>query len=230
MESVGIIIIVISILLLILFVWGSFFYALFMSLKVFVFSILKFFAKSINNKPVQDETELDIWEPVDRHVPDILFGKGIKHDFPHFFQQTSNVTIKNIESMCEWLLECDYVQDIVQFLKKEHWQHPVEFEQTKKGDCEDSALWVWRKLVELGYQAEFVVGMWVGDTRHSAHAWVVFDDKGERYLFETVIKDRKKMITPLNDIGPSYIPFAAVNGEFKRCAYMGLLHWHQTKR
>ena len=57
------------------------------------------------------------------------------------------------------------------------WQHPSSFEELRRGDCEDFALWAWRKLAELGIDAEFFVGRILSVEEPDVdrqHAWVVF--------------------------------------------------------
>ena len=68
------------------------------------------------------------------------------------------MAVKSLQEICEWLVGCDYADDEAFFNEPDFWQHPVMFEQTRKGDCEDHALWAWRKLVELGFEAELVRG------------------------------------------------------------------------
>jgi len=67
----------------------------------------------------------------------------------------STVCVNDIAAICEWLADCEYVRDPVH--ERDFWQHPKTFEQLRKGDCEDHALWAWRKLTELGIPAEFYV-------------------------------------------------------------------------
>ena len=72
------------------------------------------------------------------------------------------------------------------------WQQPCAFEQSRRGDCEDFALWAWRKLVEMGVDAEFYVGrVMCGDDPVSArqHAWVVYRVDDE-FLFEPRPRER----------------------------------------
>ena len=72
--------------------------------------------------------------------------------------------------------------DEEQFGMDDYWQPPEEFEQRRKGDCDDYAMWTWRQLVELGYDARFVLGRC---TRYGiGHAWVTFHMNGEYFLLE----------------------------------------------
>src|SRR5205085_1473130 len=68
--------------------------------------------------------------------------------FAWYFEGQSAVTVGSVDDVCEWLLECEYVHDPELFHEPDFWQHPRTFERLRKGDCEDHALWAWRKLVE----------------------------------------------------------------------------------
>jgi hypothetical protein len=46
----------------------------------------------------------------------------------------------------------------VLFGEADFWQHPSTFERLRTGDCEDFAVWAWRKLIELGYDVDLVAG------------------------------------------------------------------------
>jgi predicted transglutaminase-like cysteine proteinase len=41
------------------------------------------------------------------------------------------------------------------FNRSHEREHPGAFERRRRGDCEDFALWAWRKLAEVGVDAEF---------------------------------------------------------------------------
>jgi len=78
------------------------------------------------------------------------------------------------------------VSDKEQFGKDEYWQPPEDFEKTRKGDCEDFALWTWRQLLSLGLDARFVAGK---HGRYGAgHAWVTFEKDGKQYLVEPQLR------------------------------------------
>jgi hypothetical protein len=72
------------------------------------------------------------------------------------------------------------VSDKEQFGQNEYWQPPEHFEKTRKGDCDDFALWTWRELLSMGYDARFVAGC----KRHHGHAWVTFKQDSKHYLVE----------------------------------------------
>ncbi|NUO02485.1 MAG: transglutaminase-like cysteine peptidase [Saprospiraceae bacterium] len=92
------------------------------------------------------------------------FANGSQHEFGWYLTGKSEVPIHSLEGVIAWLKTCTYVHDQKLFGKRDHWQHPLEFEKTKQGDCEDHALWAWRKLIELGLRTEFVVGIYKDQT------------------------------------------------------------------
>ena len=70
----------------------------------------------------------------------------------------SVIDVHDTKDMAEFLRKCKYVRDKEQFDQKDYWQTPDEFEKNMKGDCEDFALWSWRKFVDLGEDARFAYG------------------------------------------------------------------------
>jgi len=62
---------------------------------------------------------------------------------------------------------------------------PEDFEQTRRGDCDDFALWTWRQLLGLGYNARFVVGS--AGRYGTGHAWVTFADGDKTFLVEALL-------------------------------------------
>ena len=74
------------------------------------------------------------------------------------------------------------MSDEEQFGEKDYWQPPEQFEESKKGDCEDFALWAWRQLLQMNYDARFVAG--VSGRYREGHAWVTFEKNGKYFLLE----------------------------------------------
>ncbi len=111
------------------------------------------------------------------------FGSGCKNDWPWFFEGSSVVEVSSLKDVFDWLHGCEYIGDQELFNESDFWQHPVTFENLRKGDCEDHAPWAWRKLVEMGVPAEFVVGRMKSES-DSRHAWVMYEKGGETLLLE----------------------------------------------
>jgi hypothetical protein len=166
------------------------------------------------------------WERVPMDVPAAAFGLGSRCQFPQYFQGESTVEVTSIDDMVEWLRTCEYVSDTEQFHEADVWQEPCAFERRQRGDCEDFALWAWRKLAELGVDAEFYVGqVRCGDRPQASrqHAWVVYRAKGEVVLFEPAAQERHRMIQPLAAVKHEYVPHFAVDRRFVTSAFVGCL-------
>ena len=168
----------------------------------------------------------DSWESVTSFlVTPQIFGSGSCRNFPWYMEGESTVPVSVVDDICVWLAECEYVPDEELFNECDFWQHPRTFEHLRKGDCEDHALWAWRKLIELGHPAELFVGQWFagGGDRHGRHAWVVFERDGVRLLFEAVSKDQAGMIRPLSDARTEYSPHFSVDHVFTMRSHAGYL-------
>ncbi len=170
----------------------------------------------------------DPWARFEYRVPVRRYGLGAKHDFGWYLEGDSSVAIASIDEIQEWLLSCEYVRDPELFHEADFWQHPTTFERLRQGDCEDHALWAWRKLLELGYDADLVSGRclpWSPDASDAqrGHVWVVFRKDGDAYLFETVAKSRDGMIRRLADVASAYRPEFGVDRLRNRYAFNGFL-------
>ncbi len=148
-------------------------------------------------------------------IPFRRFGNGSQNDFRWYFERESQVQPATVAEICHWLKQCRYVSDEEQFNSRDHWLHPVEFEVSRQGDCEDHALWAWRKLVELGIPAEFVVGQakWTSDHPTEAHAWVTYMQDGRSYLLEATGKST--LIYPLEKTASRYHPWYSIDQDFQ---------------
>ena len=167
----------------------------------------------------------DPWQRFASPVPLHRYGIGAQQDFPWYFEGPSNVTVSSLEDVRTWLLTCEYARDPDLFQKRDFWQHPRTFEHLRRGDCEDFALWTWRKLVELGYEAELIAGQWQEVSEGwSPHAWVVFHKPDGPYLFDAVIRSHRHMVRPLQEVQAQYLPEVSVDGRFTRYAYGGYLY------
>jgi hypothetical protein len=158
-------------------------------------------------------------------VPVQRFGAGSVNDFRSYFKGASTVDARSLEEVCAWLLDCRYTSDQDLFHQPDFWQHPLQFEQLRQGDCEDHALWAWRKLVELGYRAELVSGDYRRrDGSWHGHVWVCFEQEGDRYLLEAIAKNKAEMVRLLDSAKADYCPNVAVGSDFGRFGFHGYLH------
>lgn len=154
-----------------------------------------------------------------------LFGSGCKKDWSWYFEGESTVKVRDLEDILKWLAECEYVSDKELFVEEDFWQHPITFERIRKGDCEDHALWAWRKLTELGISAEFACGKTLDSESHSRHAWVTYKIGRRIYLLETTCKSTAEMVYPLPIAKDLYQPHVAVGSDFKTYVYDGILSY-----
>jgi len=167
----------------------------------------------------------DPWQRFSRRMPVRQFGRGSWHPFPWYFEGESRVQVASVDDVCDWLLGCTYVSDDELFHESDYWQHPSTFERIRQGDCEDYALWAWRKLVELGLEAELMSGIWQppGDTAEG-HVWVRFRHQGRDFILETVTNSRSTMVRPVDEVRSEYVPHAGVDERFLQHAYYGYFH------
>ena len=164
------------------------------------------------------------WERVPARVPVKAFGPGSQVPFVEYFKGESRVPVRSLDDIVAWLQTCEYVSDLEQFHERDHWQHPGHFERLRRGDCEDFALWAWRKLAEVGIDAEFCVGRVVcgtGAEIDRQHAWVIYRVNGTAFLFEPAARSPSRMIRPLVDAMDGYVPHFAVNHRFDTNAFAG---------
>jgi len=116
--------------------------------------------------------------------PDQSRHSRFSSTFPFGSYVSHPLTVKcnSLEDLRAFLRKCRYVSDEVQFGKKDYWMPPQDFERSRKGDCEDFALYAWRQLLEMGFKTRFVGGT-VGDSP-LGHAWVTFEKGGKHFLLE----------------------------------------------
>ena len=166
------------------------------------------------------------WERVPMDVPATAFGPGSRWQFPTTSKARAASRSRSIDDIVDWLGTCEYVSDAEQFHERDVWQQPCAFEQRQRGDCEDFALWAWRKLAEIGVDAEFYVGRVICGGEPAIdrqHAWVVYRADREDVLFEPAARDRQRMIRPLSAVKDAYVPHFAVDRRFVTSAFVGCL-------
>lgn len=162
------------------------------------------------------DAHADPWVSMEMPVAARTFGMACDRDFPSYLEGPSRVSIQSIEELCAWLRGCEAMDDQTLFFQSDYWQHPVTFEQIRKGDCEDHALWAWRQLHRLNVPARFVAGLW----RDIPHTWVICRNDGVDTLIETTAKS-SNMLLPLEDARPFYCPALAVDRDCRTYVYQG---------
>ena len=166
------------------------------------------------------------WERVPIEVPAAAFGPGSRCQFSHYFEGDSRVAVTSIDDIVNWLGTCEYTSDLEQFHEPDVWQEPCAFERRQRGDCEDFALWAWRKLAEIGVDAEFFVGRVVCGPEPATgrqHAWVVYRQGDDVCLFEPAARERQRMIQPWAAVKDDYVPHFAVDHRLMTSAFAGVV-------
>ena len=121
----------------------------------------------------------------------------------------------NLDEVRQFLSTCRYVSDQAQFGKRDYWMPPQEFEKINKGDCDDFALWTWRQLLGMGYDARFVVGR--SGRYGSGHAWVTYTENGGTFLVEALVARVTPKLPRLSTV--RYEPGISVTWNGKRILY-----------
>ena len=108
---------------------------------------------------------------------------GFRPTFPmaRNFTQPLKHRCSSLEELRDFLCTCRPA-DVPVGRRRDYWQPPEEFEQTRTGDCVDFAIWTWRQMVEMGYRARFVGGS--SGMYGEGHAWVTFEKDGGQFLLE----------------------------------------------
>ena len=168
----------------------------------------------------------DPWERLATQPKLHMYGSGARLDFAAYLKGDTLVAVTSLEEVQDWLLGCRYEHDEVLFGEADFWQHPSTFERLRAGDCEDYAVWAWRKLIELGEDVDLVAGWCVRDGElDGRHAWLLLRRDGVEFLFlfEPVARDRQQMLRPLAEVRAYYVPQFGVDRHAKRFAFSGYI-------
>jgi hypothetical protein len=193
--------------------------------RVFAKLIRPVWEFTIRHLPIDDP-----WERLDKQPELQMYGSGARLDFAEYLKGESLVHVTSLEDVQDWLLGCRYEHDDVLFGEPDFWQHPSTFERLRAGDCEDYAVWAWRKLIELGHDVDLVAGWCVRDKElDGRHAWLLIRRDGVELLFEPVAKNREQMIRPLAEVRAGYVPQFGVDRHAKRFAFSGYVLGEQKR-
>ena len=132
-----------------------------------------------------------------------------------YVSQPLTIKCATIFEVRRFLIGCEYVSDKELFGKDDYWQPPEEFEKRKKGDCEDFALWTWRQLLSMGYDARFIGGSC--GRSGEGHAWVEYFQDGKCFLLEPLYRRVGNSIPRLSTL--SYVPTISVSWDGKTLRY-----------
>jgi hypothetical protein len=170
----------------------------------------------------------DPWARLPIEAPLAVYG-GARHGFDWVFEGESESTVETFDELVHWLGECAYDTDARLFQEDDFWQHPRTFERLRRGDCEDFALWAWRKLLEMGMDADLVIGRRVPPgSANSRHAWILFRDGDAEFLFEPACRDRALAVRPLASVREDYIPELGVSAKRQRFFFAGYAYFLQN--
>lgn len=122
-----------------------------------------------------------------------------------FLSQPLKTVCRDMDEIRSFLSTCRYVSDREQFGVRDHWMPPEEFEQSRKGDCDDFALWTWRQLVDLGYNARFVAGR--AGRYGEGHAWIALRAHHRTFIVEP-LRARRRTFPRLETL--RYTPMISV--------------------
>ncbi|HEX8362727.1 MAG TPA: transglutaminase-like cysteine peptidase [Longimicrobium sp.] len=163
----------------------------------------------------------DPWLRTDRTPCDHHFGPGRMLACHRYLRGNSIVSAPTFDAVRSWLAGCTYVTDEEHFGAPDYWQHPSEFERVRRGDCEDFALWGWRKLVEMGYDAFLVVGFWnPPDGTPCQHAWVLIKTGSGDFVLEGTAH-HDAMLQPLETARAHYHPEVGIDRQGVAFTFQG---------
>jgi hypothetical protein len=118
----------------------------------------------------------NVFRPFDRR-------KGPHPTFPmgRHVSQPLTIQCSSMEDVRRFRNGCKRVSDKEQVGKEDYWQPPEDFEKTKRGDCDDFALWTWRSVAFHGLRCPLYRGGRNGRFGRG-HAWVEFFRDGRRLV------------------------------------------------
>jgi hypothetical protein len=176
-----------------------------------------------------DFTIGDRYEQTRMPVPPARYGAPHKRAFADYLAGPSTVDAQSFESIEEFLRGCTYVDSPS---RANDWTKlTAEFESTRVGNCLDHSLWAWRKMIELGYDAELVIGL-SHPNRQAVrrHAWVAFHTETEHVYIETT--EKRPDVIMFRVVEPDvdeYWPEVGVRHDCQRVGYNGMIRHHKLK-
>lgn len=159
------------------------------------------------------------------------FGPGAQFEFGHYLEGASRVAAGSPIEVARWLLECRYAGDRELLDEPDLWQHPCTFELVRSGDCEDYALWAWRKLIDARYDADFVVGAHRRpDGFVGRHAWVVFREGRREFVLDGVQRSEAMILRLRDQASDEYVPQVGAGVGGRRFIFAGLFRTEWGRR
>lgn len=163
------------------------------------------------------------WTRLPLAPPLPAYGPGADREFSEYLAGRTRVHVDSPIDIATWLMTCRYSDDRTFLDEPDHWQHPRTFEIVRCGDCEDFSLWAWRKFLEASFDADFVVGnRRTPDGSTGRHAWVLYRERGEEFVFDAVERSLARIIRARAHAADDYEPQVGVNARGVRFAFAGL--------
>jgi len=159
----------------------------------------------------------EAYDAFGRKTPQVSFSRGVQPTAPmgRYISQPLAMQCGSIQEVCTFLRTCRGGSDEELFNKREYFQPPEDFERLKRGDCDDVALWTWRQLLGLGYDARVVFGKF--GRFGEGHAWVEFFKDKKCYLLEPQKSMLGVTMPRLSTL--SYIPQFSASWDGKKIDY-----------
>lgn len=173
--------------------------------------------------PSRADVRRDPWRRMPFEPPLRAYGPGASEDFAQYLNGHSLVSVHSPAEAAQWLSHCRYASDPELHGEEDAWLHPATLELVRSGDCEDFALWAWRKLVELKLDAHFVIGVrHRQDGSSQRHAWVLYRTSAGEFLFDGVEGSVDRIVRPLAAVRSAYEPQVGVTPVAARYVFAGL--------
>ena len=156
---------------------------------------------------------LDPWDSAPFRVPKELIAPSLA-----YLSAPSTVSIATVDELCAWLSAIEYFADV----DADHplARDPALFERERRGNCRACSLWAWRKLSELRFDPELVIGFWSPPARErEPHSWIRFSRGGHDYVLESTERIASEMVRPLDDVRTEYTPYFSVQASGRTRVY-----------
>lgn len=171
----------------------------------------------------------DRYERMTMSIPLQRLGAPHARAFVDYLAGPSHVAVESLDDIEAWLRECRYLAAPE---RSDDWTTlTTRFETTRIGNCLDHALWAWRKMREVGYVPELVVGVAdPNDRPHDRHAWVSIHDGDKRWIVEAITKlPGHPMIKPSALDRDIYWPEIGVDSEGTPFGYTGMIRYFRHR-
>lgn len=144
-----------------------------------------------------------------RRAYDLRVGRSLARNF-ELYQKAKLAPLRGWREISEFLLGCLYTRDDAVHERRDVWLHPEDFEKSRRGDCEDHALWAWVQLGRIGWDVRFTVGLQGG----GGHAWITVFRGTQIRILEATAKRADELLLDLPASG-DYEPVWSVDVQLR---------------